>query len=616
MLSGGGVWGTFKTLNLVLAALVALSFVLIECLIGGTRFVFSIPAYAILGLAGMLCVFRERTEAPPKLSCLIATGVAFAYLLIRIHFSPVGYLSQNDLFSAVACLTVYALTAYRLHEPRSRFLIVGALLALSIFELFVSLHQFTKGDNWMPFGFIRYDYGRRASGTFISAIHLAGLLEVVGVFALAFAFWSKWKAWARMLSGYIGVLCYVGVAITGSRGGYISSLAALATLAGLGLYVIHQARPAKFRRSLILTTIAGVMVISGGISLMKMDETLRTRLEMIPSQFEQDKRDVRIFNWQAALDQFRTSPIFGTGAGTHLYFGRYFRRVQIQTDPVHAHSDYLELLAEYGIVGAALMAALVGVHGFVGAGALRTIVRSELSDLDRDEPARSNEVAMLIGSLSAVAAYLAHSTMDFNLHIPGNALIMAFTFGTLANPALAPLRSKSRNWHAGRWIPPLAAACLLVLALPRFRGEYWSEKARVALRNESYLEAITLAERSLSYHARNPEVYFLIGEANRSIGMNTRPRSAKAPYFRKAIDAYQETLKLFPQDEHSWVRMGQTFDQLREFDRAEDAYRTAIALDPRLGVLHRYYALHLEARGRADESQAEFERAAYPDRVD
>jgi len=66
--------------------------------------------------------------------------------------------------------------------------------------------------------------------------------------------------------------------------------------------------------------------------------------------------------WLAAIDQFRKSPAIGTGAGTYLYYGRLFRRIQVQADPVHVHNDYLELLAEYGILGMIAMAVFLAAH--------------------------------------------------------------------------------------------------------------------------------------------------------------------------------------------------------------------------------------------------------------
>ena len=53
--------------------------------------------------------------------------------------------------------------------------------------------------------------------------------------------------------------------------------------------------------------------------------------------------------WKAAIDQAKMNPVVGTGAGTYQYLARLFRPPFTQSDPVYAHNDYLQLLAEYGI---------------------------------------------------------------------------------------------------------------------------------------------------------------------------------------------------------------------------------------------------------------------------
>ena len=91
-------------------------------------------------------------------------------------------------------------------------------------------------------------------------------------------------------------------------------------------------------------------------------------------------------------------------------------------------------------------------------------------------------MAWIIGALAAAAAYLAHSAVDFNLHLPGNALWMAFVFGILANagmPKKVELNPDDIPQRASRfptWFARLAGfslgAALLALILPKFVPEY------------------------------------------------------------------------------------------------------------------------------------------------
>jgi hypothetical protein len=129
----------------------------------------------------------------------VVSALFFTYILVRASFSEVTYLWWQDFYMVLACLIVYLLTIFYIWEPRRRMVVIWALFILVIFEVLFATRQFVHGDNWMPFGFIRADSGHRASGTLISSIHLAGYLEVVGLFALSYALWSASKIWPASL---------------------------------------------------------------------------------------------------------------------------------------------------------------------------------------------------------------------------------------------------------------------------------------------------------------------------------------------------------------------------------------------------------------------------------
>lgn len=576
-------------------------------MISGTRLVFSIPSYGILALAGVLSLFMSRrVKASPSLACMIVSAIFFTYILVRAAHSPIDYLWWQDFYMVIGCLLVYLLTAFYITSPRDRGIVLIALLAMAVLHVFIGLRQFAVGDSWMPFGFLRatgVGYGRRASGLFVSPIHLAGYLEAVGVFALSFAFWSTWKAWARFLSGYVAVLCYVGVAVTGSRGGYLSVAFSLLVFTVLCLAAYRKTRPRRFPRMLAVTCAALVLTLGGAVALMSQSDFLQQRLSMLATQLDEKNRDIRIYNWQAAIDQFKVSPTFGTGAGTHIHYGRLFRRPQLQADPIHAHSDYLELLAEYGIVGGIGMVAFLLVHigsGFKGFG---IVLKNELRDLSDYEPARSNTLALQIGALSAVAAYLVHSISDFNLHIPGNALLFAFIFGILA----APLPTVRAGWSgtlAGlfRFALPAVAIYFAVTGLPKFYSEYFAEKSRVALRNFDLDQAIAFGQAALERETQNPFIYFHTGGAHLGNALLAPDLATGVREYEAAAASYLDALSIFPQDEHTLIRLAQALTGLGKFKEAEQAYLKAIQLDPNLGAMHVHYAAFLADLGRHGEA--------------
>ena len=596
-------------MKLAYTVLFIAAILLIQGLIGGTRLVFCLPSYGILAGAALLSVFSLRQPiAKPNLSCLGATAVFFAYILARAATSPIPYLAWMDFYMVLGCLVVYLLTALYITRTRLRGAVIVALLGLAIVEVLFGLRQFKGADNWMPFGFIRSDYGGRASGTFISSITLAGYLEAVGIFALSLAIWTTWKVWARVLLGYTALACYVGVAITGSRGGYLSSAASLFTLAVLTLWIRRRVNPSRFARTAVIATALLAVGLAGGVLVMQKSTLLQQRLDLI------GKPDVRYYNWLAALDQFKVSPWVGTGAGTHLYFGRFFRRPPLQYDPEHAHSDYLELLAEYGLIGAVGMAVFIFAHLRSSFSAVSAVIKTSIDD--PFEPFRDDRLAFQVGAISAISAYLAHSVTDFNLHIPGHALLFAFFFGLATNP-VARNPSPTPPSFALRFFQlalPALGIWITVDALPKFPGDYLTEKTRVAVRKRNYQEAVQFGLRALRHETRNPFLYFHLGEANRALAASLPLRALNQGYFTQAAGWYQKALNLFPQDETYWVRLGQAYDGQGDFRSAEIAYRRALELDPQLNVIYTYYAAHLVAAGRAEEAEHVLRARSLPPR--
>jgi O-antigen ligase len=94
-----------------------------------------------------------------------------------------------------------------------------------------------------------------------------------------------------------------------------------------------------------------------------------------------------------------------------------FKNVAPMNTVDYAHNDYLQYLAELGLVGFLLA---LGVLGRCLYWMSRGLGRSRL----------------VAGAFGAVAAMGAHSLVDFNLYIPANALVLAWILGMATAPAL------------------------------------------------------------------------------------------------------------------------------------------------------------------------------------
>ena len=237
-------------INIALAIIIVAALLACQILIGGTRLLFAFPAYGLLSIAGVLSLLALRgTRSLPDQICLVSAVIFFGYILVRAAYSPAPYLARFDIYSVGAGLIVYFLTATILTDARTRMLILVCLLVVALGHVIVGAIQFREGNNWMPIAFLqRFDYGRRASGFYICPNHLAGLLEVLGLFGLSMTFWSRWPVWAKLLIGYASMMCYIGILLTASRGGYLSVLVSLLVFAVLSLRVsrTRPARPCRF----------------------------------------------------------------------------------------------------------------------------------------------------------------------------------------------------------------------------------------------------------------------------------------------------------------------------------------------------------------------------------
>jgi len=129
--------------------------VVIDCLIGGLRLVFSLPAYAILSLTAFSTVLSfRRPQFPANMLCLSGTALFFGYVLIRIFKSPVEYLARADLFCVLAALIVYFLLAFFLTAPKHRLWLLLGLLVLALVNVGIGALQYLRREHFVIFSFI------------------------------------------------------------------------------------------------------------------------------------------------------------------------------------------------------------------------------------------------------------------------------------------------------------------------------------------------------------------------------------------------------------------------------------------------------------------------------
>ncbi|MEP6821159.1 MAG: O-antigen ligase family protein [Chthoniobacterales bacterium] len=569
------------------------AFGLMQALVGGTRMAFSLPVYGLVGVAGVIGFFSWRRIKPsPSQFCLGSTVAFLGYALGRALLSPVPYIARSDVYSILGGLAVYFLVACILVSARQRMVLLLLLLAFALIHVAVGAIQFRDGNNFMPISWLqRYDYEWRASGLYVCPNHLAGLLEVLGVMGLSLACWSRWPVWSKLFISYGVGVCYVGLILTASRGGYLSAGASLFVFALLSLVTLRRLGAGLAWKIGLPVTIVAVLLAMAAVFYVSKNAPLRDR-----AQTTFDASNIRIDLWKAALEQWKLQPVIGTGSATYLYYGRFFRTPQMQLDPVYTHGDYLQLLAEYGLVGVLGLAIFLFAHlrhGFRSFSRLgpRRVAASQLLP--------SNALALNIGAIAAVSSILVHSIFDFNMHIPANVLLMAFVFAVLANEGVAWERqgtSVALGQLLWRLVLPVLSLALVVQCFRLLPGEYFSERARMAVRDDQPGLALLYARRGLKYDPANPDLHARLGTARLQFADRAETPEAAGAFRDAAIASLQRARSLAPREESYGLELAGVLDAAGHFDEAETIFQELLRDDPKSQNLRRYHEGHLKIR--------------------
>jgi len=595
--------------TLVLVALLAVGLFFGGLGIAYVGIPYALPTYGVLALAAILGWFRYCRRPVPRqlLPCLLATGAFFGYVLLRTICSPVEYIARTDLLMVLGALMLYLLVTLHLTSPRHRMAIAVCLLLLGVAHTVVGAIQFSKGNEYMVFDFqARGQYGVRASGFYRCPNHLAGFLEVVALMGLSIACWSRWRLWIRLVIGYLAVFCLAGLVITGSRGGYLSTVFGVLVLVLLSILVLRKQNRSLFWRvvgtNLLL---AGILAFSAERMIAK-NYFVQTRSANVLTE------GFRPMLWKSGLEQFKLNPIWGTGSQTFRFYGRQFRAQGLTNDPVYLHNDYLQFLAEFGIAGMLGFLLFFAAHLRSGGQTFATVVakRTTVSLIG------SNSVALNIGALASAAAYSLHSFVDFNLHIPANTLLLAFVFGVLTGSSTDGVAQRSGPSNCSpllsrllRLSLPAVAIWMAIIGISNLRAEYCAERAIMALKNWQYAECDWYADQGLALTSRNPYLFYYKGEAQAGLAEATTEPQAKDRLTEQSVGNFRKAIELFPQEENFVLSLGWALDGLKRFDESEPLFLRALELDPNSVQVQFYYAAHLHLCGRRIEAEALYRKA-------
>ena len=258
--------------------------------------------------------------------------------------------------------------------------------------------------------------GESAHGTFVNRNHYAAYLVMclsigIGVLIanLTGAVSRTWRQFfrnlialilsPRMLLRLALVVMVIALVLTRSRMGNSSFFLSLLAAGAIGLAFSKRAT-----RSMVVL-IASLIVID--IFIVGATFGVERVLERVEqTRMETEDRD-EIAHY--ALNLWRDYPVFGAGLGSfHAVIPRYWGEIP-DAPYTHAHNDYMQFAGEVGVIGVALLGAML----------LMSLLVALRAQQVRTDPLMRG---ISFGSMMGIIALMIHSAVDFSLQIPAIAL--------------------------------------------------------------------------------------------------------------------------------------------------------------------------------------------------
>ena len=393
--------------------------------------VLEIGAAILLVLWAALLVRQPQIEirwTPLGWSLLAFGGFVLVQYAARLTVYP--YLTKIELLKLAAYFLLFflALQAFRTGKEWQRF--VWFLLVLAfVVSVFGIIQHFTFNGKLYWVRELRY--GGIPFGPYVNRNHFAGLIELLVPPGLAILVLRAVRRDQLPLLALFTILPIGALFLSASRGGMISFLVELVLLAILIATRRGGRKPLVAGAVVLLLT--GVLVAWLGVG-----RTLERFARFQALEVSEQRRVGMVKDtWRI----FRDHPWTGIGLGTLVAVYPQYESVYDGKVVDHAHNDYVEALAETGVVGGLCCFAFVVL-----------LFRAALANLRSSHNAL--DFALRAGALVACTGLLAHGLADFNLHIPSNALLF-FLQAALASAPIAPEPEK---------FPPLETPSAIPLA--------------------------------------------------------------------------------------------------------------------------------------------------------
>ncbi len=335
------------------------------------------------------------------------------------------HISAVSWFKSLLYVISFALTLLVIgSRGRARqfaYVLVGFALVLSVYGLL--LHLAEVPQVW--FGTM-IAHASQASATFPNRNHFAGFLEMTLAMGIGLLIAGlrdtrpqTWKQFLKHLLEWIFspkmrlrlVLCVLVIALVATHS-RMGNTAFFASMVIAGVIGIALSRHATRGTVVLLVSLIAIdlFIVGSWFGVEKLAHRIEQTTILRTANESTDSVETRAEPAMYGISLIKDYPLVGTGPGSwYIAFPRY-RGGDLANFFDYAHNDYVQFVAESGVVGAVLLGVIVAW----------SLLVALLAQYRRRDPLMRG---LSFASIMGLTAILIHSSVDFNLQIPANAML-------------------------------------------------------------------------------------------------------------------------------------------------------------------------------------------------
>ncbi|AKI97011.1 O-antigen ligase family protein [Kosmotoga pacifica] len=437
---------------------------------GLPKFYFASVILAIIFIYVALHILRERKEInstiyflPPILFGLYAVISTFFIDTPKVIFSSLGFAINLLVFIMFSLIFSKKKTDFILWVLQY-IVLMGMIIAVDSLIAFYSGHSILWGN----------EFGNSLNRGNISSLignvnFTTDLMGLLIPFTIYLAI-SKKRIWkmdlVRKIFYTIVFTLLLSVVMAGqTRGVYLALIGAL-ILSGIGV-LLARLKGTSVLKSINIPMLIALIMISFSIIYGYSTDSFLTRGSFDVSErltyISEDRTsiDVRMLQWKAAIKQWNSAKLTGTGFGTYKFYSTENMGRVVSDEPkymyvngllsIRTHNEFLQMLAETGIVGVSLI--LLSLIGFVW-----YFFKNILTQRDTEK------LLLFLAATASFTVITLHSVVSFPGHLMPNALIAVIVAGVALSEELRGFRAFRIELN-GRFVRSVIAFLLIVISL-------------------------------------------------------------------------------------------------------------------------------------------------------